>query len=364
MRTARITTTLISALLILLTYACSQGQQSNTSDSTEPVSSKTASSSDTPALNAAAMVNGQAIPMPELQTAVRNVVKQNGMNPENLDTFMGQFGPRILDQLIDGELLFQAAVKEDYKAADEDVDAAFAGISERYEAPEEFKAEMETRGFTETSLRDNISKQLSIQKFIEESIISEAAVPEETVREAFDQNPQNFTSEEEVKASHILINSAENDPQEKKDEALKRAQEIAAKAKADGADFAELARTNSEGPSAPSGGDLGFFTRGRMVKPFEEVAFSMKVNEVSDPVLTQFGYHIIKVTDRKEGSNTTFEEVKERLEQDLKNRMVNELIGQKLSALRAEATIEILFKPGPQAPQATPGGSPTGQPSK
>ena len=348
MRTARITIALTVMLLILFTYACSQGQQS----------SESAATSD-----AAAMVNDQSIPMSELETAVRNVVMQNGMDGSALDSFMGQFGPRILDQLIDGELLFQAAKKSDFKPAEEDVDNAFAKLSGRYEVTEEFQAEMESRGFTEASLKANIAKQLTIQKFVEGTIVTKIVVPEETVREAYEQNPQNFSSQEEVKASHILINSAEGDPQEKKDEALKKAKEIAAKAKADGADFAELARTHSEGPSAPSGGDLGFFSRGRMVKPFDEAAFSMKVNQVSDPVLTQFGYHIIKVTDRKEGSTTSFEEVKEKLSQDLKNRMINELIGEKLSQLREEATIEILFTPAPPAAPG-PGGAPQGQPVK
>lgn len=356
MRAARITTTLTAVLLILFTYACSQGQQP-----TEPVSPEASSSSDTAVGEAAATVNGAPIPMSELQTAVSNVVMQNGMDPGNLEVFMGQFGPRILDQLIDGELLFQAAAKGGHKAAKEDVDSAFAELSGRYDDPEEFQTEMKDRGYTESLLKANIGKQLSIQKFIQDTIVPQAVVPEESIREAYDQNPQNFASQEEVKASHILINSAEGDPQEKKDEALKKAQEITVKAKADGADFAELARTYSEGPSAPSGGDLGFFTKGRMVPAFEKAAFSMKVNEVSDPVLTQFGYHIIKVTDRKEGSTVSFEEVKEKLAQDLKNRMINELIGQELSQLREKASIEVLFKP---APPATPGAPPQGQPTK
>jgi peptidyl-prolyl cis-trans isomerase C len=356
MRTARIATTFIAVLLILFTYSCSQGQQS-----TEPVSPEASSASDPAVGDAAATVNGAPIPMSELETAVSNVVMQNGMDPGNLEVFMGQFGPRILDQLIDGELLFQAAEKGGHKAAKEDVDSAFAELSGRYDVPEEFQTEMKNRGYTESKLKTNISKQMSIQKFIQDTIVPQAVVPEESVREAYDSNPQNFARQEEVKASHILINSAESDPQEKKDEALKKAKEIVTKAKADGADFAELARTYSEGPSAPSGGDLGFFTKGRMVPAFEEAAFSMKVNEVSDPVLTQFGYHIIKVTERKEGSTVSFEEVKEKLAQDLKNRMINELIGQELSKLREKANIEVLFKP---APPATPGAPPQGQPTK
>ena len=352
----RITTAITSAVLLFFTYSCSQGQQSGDSGSGEAPSPEA-----TAAVDAAATVNGQAIPMSELRTAVQNVVMQNGMNAGHLDAFMDQFGPRILDQLIDGELLYQASKKEGKTASQEDIDTAFADLAGRYGSPEEFETEMQNRGFTESTLKESIRKQMSIQKFIQETIVPQADVPEQAVREAYDQNPQNFTSQEEIRASHILINSAEADPQEKKDEALKKATEIAALAKSEGADFAALAREHSQGPSGPSGGDLGFFARGRMVKPFEEAAFSMKVGDISDPVLTKFGYHVIKVTDRKEGSTVSFDEVKEQLEQDLTNRMINELVGQKLSQLREGAAIEIHFTP---QPREAPGGTPHGMPMK
>lgn len=353
---ARVAGGLLTVLLILFSYACSQGQQSD-----KQVSSEASSPGETSPGDAAATVNGQAIPLSELQTAVRNVVMQNGMDPGNLDAFMDQFGPRILDQLIDGELLFQASVESNHVAPEEDINKAFTELSGQYETPEAFQGEMEKRGFTEKTLKESIKKQMSIQKFIQETIVPQAEVPDEMTREAYDQNREQFAQPEEVKASHILINSAESDPQEKKDEALKKAREIAVSARKAGADFGELARKHSEGPSAPSGGDLGFFSRGRMVKPFEDAAFSMKVNEISDPVLTRFGYHIIKVTDRREAKTLPFEEVKDRLSQDLKNRMINELIGQKLSMLREKADVKVLFTP---AEQTAPGGVPQDQPGR
>lgn len=356
MRKSGIITITAALLLLLFTSACSQGQQS-----TEAASAESPQTEGSASANSAALVNGKEIPMAELQTAVRNVLMQNGMDAGQVDDFMGQFGPRILDQLIDAELLYQAAEKGGFLTPEKEIDATFEDLSERYSTPEEFQAEMKARGFTEEALRASIRKQMTIQNFIQETIVPEAVVPEKAVREAYDKNPQNFVTQDEVKASHILINSAEGDPQEKKNAALKKAKEITDLARKEGADFAALAREYSEGPSAPSGGDLGFFTRGRMVKPFEDKAFSMKVNEISDPVLTQFGYHIIKVTERKEGSTVSFDEVKERLKQDLTNRMVSELIGKKLSSLKDDATIKILFTPEPQMP---PGEAPQGMPTQ
>ena len=333
MNKARFTSALAAVLLLLFTYACSQGQQSKENTPSEQ------NTQEESVVDAAASVNGVKIPMSELETAVRNVVMQNGMDPGHLDAFMDQFGPRILDQLIDGELLSQAAVKEGFKATDEEVDGAYEELAGRYASSEEFQAEMEKRGFTESSLKQNIGKQISIQKYIEGTIVPKADVPEDTVREAYDQNPQNFVRQEEVTASHILINSAESDPQEKKDEALKKAQEIAVKARAEGADFAELARTYSEGPSGPSGGALGSFTRGRMVKPFEEAAFSMKVGDVSDPVLTQFGYHIIKVTDHKDPNAVPFDQAKANIVAKLVNEKKNTTSQEYIQSLKDKATI-------------------------
>lgn len=341
--------TLITVLL-LTGYACSKAEKS--AQQTQPATATSEIAEGT-----AAIVNGAAIPQSELETAVRNIVKQSGMGDENMDAFMGQFGPRILEQLIDAELLYQAARDGGYLASQEDVDRIYGQIAGRYEDPAKFKSEMEARGFTEASLKKNLERQLSIQKYIDETIVPKADVPEETVKEAYDQNPQNFTREEEIRASHILISSSESDPKEKKEEALKKAREVAKLAKAKGADFAELAKTYSEGPSGPSGGDLGFFSRGRMVKPFEDAAFAMKVNEVSDPVLTQFGYHIIKVTGHHDSTTIPYEEVKEKLAQDLKNRMVNELIGKELTRLREKAQIQVLFEPTEPAPQEAPDSS-------
>jgi peptidyl-prolyl cis-trans isomerase C len=98
-----------------------------------------------------------------------------------------------------------------------------------------------------------------------------------------------------------------------------------------------------------------------MVKAFEDIAFSMKVGDISDPVLTQFGYHIIKVTGHNDGQTVGYEEVKDQLAADLKNRTVNELVGRKIKELRDSAKIELLFIPEPtQAPGM--GGNPVGNP--
>jgi parvulin-like peptidyl-prolyl isomerase len=104
-------------------------------------------------------------------------------------------------------------------------------------------------------------------------------------------------------------------------------------------DFAELAKEKSIGPSAPNGGDLGFFARGQMVKEFEEAAFSLKPGKISGVVQTQFGYHIIKCEEKKEEYSPTFEEAEEKISNTLRNQKENEGISALISKLREEAVI-------------------------
>ena len=126
-----------------------------------------------------------------------------------------------------------------------------------------------------------------------------------------------FEIVEEVKASHILVLSTE-------DKAEDKASNILDELKS-GKDFVELAKAKSQDPgSGAKGGDLGFFTRGRMVKEFEETAFKMKVGELSGVVKSQFGYHIIKVTDKKEAGKQPFEQVRETLMKEAYQKLLTE----------------------------------------
>ncbi|GAG68398.1 unnamed protein product, partial [marine sediment metagenome] len=132
---------------------------------------------------------------------------------------------------------------------------------------------------------------------------------------------------EQVHARHILVETEEE------------ANNLLLQLKEGLTDFAELAKEKSIGPSAPSGGDLGFFARGQMVKEFEDAAFSLEPGKISGVVQTQFGYHIIKCEEKKEEYSPTFEEAKERISNILKYQRENEAITAFTSKLREEAVI-------------------------
>jgi peptidyl-prolyl cis-trans isomerase C len=148
-----------------------------------------------------------------------------------------------------------------------------------------------------------------------------------------------FKQSEQVKASHILIKVDAGADDAKKSESLKKIKDIQQKING-GGDFAELAKEYSEGPSNTRGGDLGYFRRGQMVKPFEDTAFSMKADEVSDIVETRFGYHIIKVYDIKPEQTLAYADVKDKLNQRMKQEKIEKEANQYINQLKKDAKIE------------------------
>ena len=153
-------------------------------------------------------------------------------------------------------------------------------------------------------------------KFDPKSYVAQVKISDDEIAEYYDEHPTEFQNPKTVEARHILIKvNPEADPDEVA-EAKKRIENIAQKA-TDGQDFAELAKQYSEGPSKDQGGYLGSFRREAMVKPFSDKAFSMKAGEISGPVKTQFGWHIIKVEKVNEASTTTLVDAKDDINKKL-----------------------------------------------
>jgi peptidyl-prolyl cis-trans isomerase C len=169
-----------------------------------------------------------------------------------------------------------------------------------------------------------------------------ASATEEAMRKVYEDAAHQLTGKKEVRARHILVKTEE--------EAKAIAEQIRK-----GADFAELAKEKSEDSSKSEGGDLGYFTEDQMVPEFAQVAFKMEKGQVSDPVKTQFGWHIIKVEDKRERQIPPFEQVKDQIETFVVRRTQSEI----LARLRQGATIERLDRPAtPPAPPASPAAPP------
>ena len=151
------------------------------------------------------------------------------------------------------------------------------------------------------------------------SVMKDMTVSEADLKTYYDQNAARLAGQEERRASHILVSASKTAPAAEREKAKARADELLALARKSPDSFADLAKKNSQDPgSAPNGGDLDFFARGAMTKPFEDAAFALKKGELSGVVESEFGYHIIKLTDIKAAKSRSFAELRPELEADLK----------------------------------------------
>ncbi len=169
-------------------------------------------------------------------------------------------------------------------------------------------------------------------------------VTDAQLRAAYASSMDSFRTPERVKVRHILLMTQGKSDADKK-AALAKAQDLLKQVRA-GADFAELAKKNSQDPgSAPNGGDLGFIVRGQTVPPFEKFAFSAKPKEISDLVTTEYGYHIIQVMEKEPARVKPFDEVKDSIAEQLKKQGVND----KMQAAMDQARAALLKAPGSAA---------------
>ena len=226
-------------------------------------------------------------------------------------TLIKDFTLRLVDSIIQEELLSQEAKKQSLKIDESElknnVDQWKNSITKDTTAKEYY----EKNGITEEVVTDIFKEQMNISA-LEANYTKNNPVTQAEIDKYYNEHKSEYTNAQ-VKASHIIIKTQNDDgtemSQDKVDSAKKQIDEIYAKIKA-GEDFAKLAKQYSQDASKDAGGDLGFFSKGQMVKEFEEVAFSMKVGEVSEPFKTKYGYHVVKLTDKKEDT-TDPKQVKE-----------------------------------------------------
>jgi len=286
-----------------------------------------------------ATVNGVAIKRSDFERELFAIKNRFGMT-EKMDAKQeGEIKKSVLDKMIGGELLYQASKKKGVKVEGKAVDAELANLKKRFPGDKEFKEALKRSGTSEAELKGQMQKNLAIQKLIDQDFAAKATVTAEEAKEFYEKNKEKFKQPEQAKASHILIEVKPDAPEADKKAARAKIEGLLKKAKA-GDDFAKLAQENSQCPSSAKGGDLGYFAKGQMVPPFETAAFGLKVGEVSGIVETQFGYHIIKLTDKKAESQVAFDTAKEQIMQRMKSAKVQEAVGRYVGELEKGAKIE------------------------
>jgi peptidyl-prolyl cis-trans isomerase C len=288
-----------------------------------------------------ARVNGEAINAAELETAVKGLEGRAGgpVPPDQRDrVYRG-----VLDDMIGYKLLMQEAATRKVVVPDAEIEAQVAQIRGQFPNQQQFEQAMAAQKMTLQEIRDDARKEISVEKLVEGEIKAKIAVKPEAISDFYQKNQDKFQQGESVRASHILITVAQGSDAATKAQAKAKAEGILTDLKG-GKDFAATAKENSQDPgSAVQGGDLGYFEKGQMVPQFEQVAFSLKPGQMSDLVETQFGYHIIKVADKKEAHVVPLDEAKPQIEQYLTEQNRHAETETFVNTLKAKAKIEILI---------------------
>lgn len=245
----------------------------------------------------------------------------------------------LLESLINRELLYQESVKRGIKVDEKAVEKQLAQVKKRYPTEAAFKEALKRAHYSEAEVKSQLTRGIAIEQFINEELRSRIHITDKDTQEYYDSHSDLFRRPEQVRASHILIKVGPNPTKEKRQKALEKIKEIQEKIKK-GKDFAELAQAFSDAPSASRGGDLGYFSRGQMLRSFEEAAFTLNIGQVSAPVETPFGYHLIKVTDKRPETKMPFAKIKDRLKAYLVDQKLREKVRSYAEKLKKQAKIE------------------------
>jgi len=248
----------------------------------------------------AAIVGNQIILKSEVETNYQELKTSSALG-ENVTK------ENILHLLIEEKLIIEKAERDDISASDGEIEMQLERVMQniiaQFPTYQDFLTVLQKEGLSVDELkeryRDQITKQVVRDKLLQQEVFSKIDVSEYEKRQYYETHLDSFPDRPKmVKIAEISIKPSMGS--ESLDEALKKIENIQNELNK-GADFETLAQTYSDCPSAAQGGDLGYFSRGQMVPEFEEAAFALEIGEVSEPVLTEFGYHLIRVDDKRDG---------------------------------------------------------------
>lgn len=272
---------------------------------------------------------------------------------------------KVVNELIVKTLLDQEVEKRGIEVSSEDVDNAVKEIIDKVGSKEQLNQILKQNGVSTSQFKKDLKEEVKMKKLAKE--LTKSSISEADAKKYYNDNIKQFKYPDKVRASHILIsvnpqeieeiitsdkanaNLSKEEVQKKVNEEIAakkaKAENLLAQVKKDQTQFAKIAKENSDDTTtAVNGGDLGFFAAQEMVPEFSKAAFSMRPNTVSGLVKTQFGYHIIMVTDRMEAGQQPFEKVKNDIKSFLETQKQLEAIDNLVESLKKNATIEYVNK--------------------
>ncbi len=307
---------------------------------------------------AVARINGKDIPKQEFIAAMENQMKgPDGKIPPMITSeLLQRAAPRQVKSYVDQRLLLPVAAKAGFVPSSDLV----AGVLKEQlnsmpkEQREMVKMQLQMTGKDENSYIAELSKNTAVQegvaieRYLDKTVFSKITVTDEDARKFYESNIERFKEPadpaDSIRASHILISVPDKATKEQDSAAKAKAESILADLKKNKNGFEAAAKSSSDCPSKDNGGSLGLFTKGQMVKEFEDAAFALKEGELSGVVKTKFGYHIIRRDAAQKERTTSYDEVKNRLKDGIKLQKAQEEIERIVTELEKENKVEFLVK--------------------
>lgn len=246
----------------------------------------------------------------------------------------------LIRKLVEESLIAQKAKAEGVQLDAAELQDKIAEHKGRFGSDKAFQSFLERTQQSEADVKADLEKTLLRDKLFAKLMAGQEPT-EDDAKKYYEENKDKYKQKEQIDAQHILFKTDKDTPDAEKKKKLDLAKKVFKEAQK-GADFTELAKKHSEGPTAQKGGDLGTFSRGRMVKQFEDAAFAAKPGTIVGPVETQFGFHIIKVNEKLPEVQKPYDDVKESILTSLRARQKSKASRELLDKLRADAKIEVL----------------------
>ena len=248
-----------------------------------------------------------------------------------------------MDEMIKQELVCQAAEAKGIEVTETEVDRAIGEIRQPFKTVDEFDRRIQSEGFTPERYREHVERMIAAKKYLDNIRLGVAEVSDEELEKYYRDNEYRLTFPEQVRVRHILLTWKPMGTTDDRAAIRKQMKPILDRARA-GEDFAELAREFSDDyATRQNGGDTGLFKRGEMAPAFEAAAFALKPGEISDPVETSFGVHILRLEERKEAYLLPLDEIREKLRDHMREERMEAAAEQEIERLRAEGEVEILI---------------------
>ncbi|HEV7925024.1 MAG TPA: peptidylprolyl isomerase [Verrucomicrobiae bacterium] len=253
---------------------------------------------------------------------------------------------KLLDHLIVSKILLQKATEDDKTKVAKMVDDELAQARSNAPSPEAFDEQIKAKGMTLAQVRDQAVERQLIQSVLVREATNGIVITDAEVKKYYEDNPDKWKMPERVHVAHILISTLDPVtqqpvPPEKKKEKLKLANELKARAEK-GEDFAALVKQYSDDPGSKSKGGEYTFSKGQMVPEFEGASFSMKTNQISDPVETRFGYHIIKLLEKLPAYTEDFARAEPAIREGLTEQAAEKGLPAYFDKIKAAADVKIL----------------------